>query len=108
MISTTAIPRATLGGLELHLLDAGVFRLDGWAMFRVVPKVLWDRTCPADDKNRIQLAMRPLLVRGEDGSWILIETGIGARRRDKKFIENFAVEAGPEDLGLSAVGVRPE
>ena len=50
--------------LELTLLD-GPFRLDGGAMFGVVPKPLWEKRAPADDRNRITLAMRPLLVRGD-------------------------------------------
>ena len=50
--------------LTRSLLD-GHFRLDGGAMFGVVPKPLWERRAPADDRNRIPLAMRPLLVRGE-------------------------------------------
>lgn len=103
------IPRATLGELELLLLDAGTFRLDGGAMFRVVPKALWERKSPADEQNRILLAMRPVLVRAADGTWVLVESGIGARRRDPKFLDMFDVREG---AGLAAsfaeAGVRPE
>ena len=103
------IPRARLGGVEVFLLDEGTFRLDGGAMFRVVPKVLWEKKCPADDRNRILLAMRPLLVRALDGSWILVESGIGPRRRDAKFREMFDVREGPGiEAGLAELGVRPE
>ena len=52
-----------VGDLELTPLLDGYFRLDGGAMFGVVPKPLWERRAPADDRNRIALAMRPLLVR---------------------------------------------
>ena len=51
-----------LGDLELTPLLDGYFRLDGGAMFGVVPKPLWERRTPADERNRIQLATRPLLV----------------------------------------------
>jgi glyoxylase-like metal-dependent hydrolase (beta-lactamase superfamily II) len=103
------IPRATLGELELRLLDAGTFRLDGGAMFRVVPKNLWEKRAPADDQNRILLGMRPLLVRAGDGTWVLVESGIGAKRRDPKFLDMFDVREGP-GLGasLAEAGVRPE
>jgi glyoxylase-like metal-dependent hydrolase (beta-lactamase superfamily II) len=103
------IPRARLGGVEAFLLDEGTFRLDGGAMFRVVPRVLWEKRCPPDDRNRILLAMRPVLVRAEDGSWVLIESGIGARRRDPKFREIFDVREGPGiEAGLAELGVKAE
>lgn len=65
-----------IANYKLHTVETGRFGLDGGAMFGVVPKVLWDRTNPADDKNRISLAMRTLLLVGE-GRIILIDTGVG-------------------------------
>ena len=109
MLSTTKAPPTPLGGLELQLLDAGTFRLDGGAMFRVIPRVLWEARCPADEKNRILLAMRPLLVRAEDGSYVLVESGIGAARRDARFRDMFDVREGPGLLAsLAETGVRPD
>jgi glyoxylase-like metal-dependent hydrolase (beta-lactamase superfamily II) len=67
----------TFGDLELHSLSDGTFRLDGGAMFGVVPKPLWERVAPADARNRIRMAMRPLLVRG-----IRLPPSRDARRRD--------------------------
>ena len=59
----------TLGNLHLTpLLDAR-FRLDGGAMFGVVPKPLWEKRAPADERNRISLASRPLLVQGSSRTW---------------------------------------
>ncbi|MBA3296878.1 MAG: MBL fold metallo-hydrolase, partial [Acidobacteria bacterium] len=55
---------ATLGDLELTPLVDGYFRLDGGAMFGVVPKPLWEKRAPADERNRIRLGLRPLLIRG--------------------------------------------
>ena len=63
------------GNLELTPLSDGFFRLDGGAMFGVVPKPLWERRAPADERNRIRLAIRPLLVRGE--RTMIIDAGIG-------------------------------
>ena len=65
-----------LGDLELTALFDGFFRLDGGAMFGVVPKTLWEKRIPADEKNRITLSMRPLLVRG-NGLTMLVDAGIG-------------------------------
>jgi methylmalonyl-CoA epimerase len=72
----------TLGDLELTALHDGPFRLDGGAMFGVVPKPLWEKLAPADDRNRIQLAMRPLLV---EASWgrMLIDCGVGDKMPEK-------------------------
>ena len=77
------------GNLELvPLLDA-YFRLDGGAMFGVVPKPLWERRAPADDKNRIHLATRPLLVRGEQT--MIIDAGIGGKM-DAKSVAIYAID----------------
>lgn len=65
-----------LGRFDLTSLSDGTFRLDGGAMFGVVPKPLWERRSPADARNRIGLAMRPLLVRA-GAETILIDAGIG-------------------------------
>lgn len=67
-----------LGGLSLELIPTGRFRLDGGAMFGVVPKVLWERVARPDEKNRIELALNCLLVR--DGKrTIVVETGMGEK-----------------------------
>jgi hypothetical protein len=60
----SSIQRYPLGDLELVSLFDGFFRLDGGAMFGVVPKPLWSAKTAPDERNRILLAMRPLLVRG--------------------------------------------
>jgi glyoxylase-like metal-dependent hydrolase (beta-lactamase superfamily II) len=72
-----------LGDFELTSLTDGNFRLDGGAMFGVVPKPLWERRAPADEKNRIALSMRPLLVRA-NGLRILIDAGCGDKMSAKE------------------------
>ena len=72
-----------LGDVELISLSDGTFRLDGGAMFGVVPKTLWEKRAPADDRNRIQLGLRPLLVRTH-GVNVLIDAGIGDKMSDKE------------------------
>jgi glyoxylase-like metal-dependent hydrolase (beta-lactamase superfamily II) len=78
----------TFGDLELISLFDGFFRLDGGAMFGIVPKTLWERRTPADDRNRITLGMRPLLVR-TGAIALLIDAGIG----DKMDAKNTAIYA---------------
>ena len=78
----------TFGDLELISLFDGFFRLDGGAMFSVVPKTLWEKRTPADDRNRITLGMRPLLVR-TGATTVLIDAGIG----DKMDAKNTAIYA---------------
>lgn len=78
-----------LGDLELTSLFDGYFRLDGGAMFGVVPKPLWERRAPADERNRIALAMRPLLVRGE--KTMVIDAGAG-NKMDAKSTDIYAID----------------
>lgn len=68
--------------MELYPIEAGNFKLDGGAMFGVVPKTIWNRTNPADENNLIDMAARCLLV--EDGEkLILIDTGMGDKQSEK-------------------------
>lgn len=70
--------------MKLYPINAGNFKLDGGAMFGVVPKPLWQRTNPADSNNMIDIAARCLLI--EDGKkLILIDTGMGNKQSDKFF-----------------------
>ncbi|MBX2981552.1 MAG: MBL fold metallo-hydrolase [Flavobacteriales bacterium] len=70
--------------MKLYTIDTGFFKLDGGAMFGVVPKVLWDKVHPADEKNLCSWAMRCLLVE-TDGHLILIDNGIGDKQTEKFF-----------------------
>jgi glyoxylase-like metal-dependent hydrolase (beta-lactamase superfamily II) len=78
-----------VGSLELTPLFDGFFRLDGGAMFGVVPKPLWERRAPADERNRIRLGLRPLLVRGK--KTMIIDAGIGAKM-DAKSVEIYGID----------------
>lgn len=70
--------------MKLYAIETGHFKLDGGAMFGVVPKALWQKTNPADAQNRIEMAARSLLI--EDGNrLILIDTGMGNKQSDKFF-----------------------
>jgi glyoxylase-like metal-dependent hydrolase (beta-lactamase superfamily II) len=70
--------------MKLYPIETGNFKLDGGAMFGVVPKALWERTNPADSNNMCTWSMRSMLV--EDGNRLmLIDTGIGDKQSDKFF-----------------------
>jgi glyoxylase-like metal-dependent hydrolase (beta-lactamase superfamily II) len=79
-----------LGELRCHLLEGGFQRLDGGAMFGVVPYPLWSRRVAHDDRHRILLAMRCLLVEHPDGP-VLIDTGLG-NKEDRKFLDIYGVD----------------
>ena len=73
--------------MKLHVINTGNFKLDGGAMFGVVPKTLWSKTNPADENNLCNWAMRCLLI--EDGNrLILIDNGIG-NKQDAKFYSHY-------------------
>lgn len=104
------MPTIDLPDLRVTSIDAGSLWLDGGAMFGVVPKPLWSRRTQPDERNRIPLAMRCLLVETAD-SRVLIDTGVGSKESDK-FLEMYRVaNAGaPTRLedSLRAAGVEPE
>jgi len=71
-----------IGDYRLHSVQTGLFKLDGGAMFGVVPKPLWQKTNPSDDQNRIDMCTRALLLEGGKRK-ILIDTGIGYKLSEK-------------------------
>jgi glyoxylase-like metal-dependent hydrolase (beta-lactamase superfamily II) len=93
--------------MKLHVIETGFFKLDGGAMFGVVPKTLWQRNNPADERNLCTWAMRCLLI--EDGDrLILIDNGIGDKQ-DAKFFSHYYLH-GDASLtsSLHAAGFAPE
>jgi glyoxylase-like metal-dependent hydrolase (beta-lactamase superfamily II) len=112
MIPQPLVESRLLGRWRIHAIQAGGQRLDGGAMFGVVPKPLWEKRIPADERNRIQLGMRCLLIEHDVGL-VLIDTGAG-NKEDPKFYDIYGVEnagsPGPTQLedGIRAAGFRPE
>lgn len=89
--------------MKLHSINTGNFKLDGGAMFGVVPKSLWERTNPADDNNMCTWSMRLLLI--EDGHrLILVDTGIGDKQSEKFFKHYFLHGDDSLDKSLAAKG----
>jgi glyoxylase-like metal-dependent hydrolase (beta-lactamase superfamily II) len=79
-----------VGRLRCHTLEGGLQRLDGGAMFGVVPRTLWRTRIEPDDRNRIPLAMRCVLIEHSDGL-VLVDTALG-NKEDPKFLDIYGVE----------------
>lgn len=107
-----SVRTTTSGRFRLHTIQAGGQKLDGGAMFGVVPKPLWERRIVADERNRIQLGMRCLLVEHDDGL-VLVDTGVG-NKEGAKFRDIYGIENGGRDArswledGLATLGFAPE
>ena len=81
-----------IGRYKLSSVETGQFALDGGAMFGVVPRALWERKIPPDDRNRIGLALRALLIEEVDGKRkILVDTGIG-QKWDPKEADMYGID----------------
>jgi glyoxylase-like metal-dependent hydrolase (beta-lactamase superfamily II) len=89
-----------VGRMRIHALDGGTQRLDGGAMFGVVPKPLWEKRIPADERNRIPLAMRCLLVETPD-ALVLIDNGAG-NKEPAKFRDIYGLDNEPADAANGA------
>lgn len=97
----------TLGSFTLTPVLDGYFRLDGGAMFGVVPKPLWEKVAPPDERNRILMAMRAWLVQGH-GHTVLIDAGAGGKMGAKAG-DIYGFDGVPSLMSsLSAAGVTPD
>ena len=97
--------RTSVGDFEVIVCSDGSYRLDGGAMFGVVPKTLWEKRAPADDLNRILLGLNTVVVRTGKQT-VVIETGIGNKQSAKMREINCNQELLPHSL--AAASVRPE
>jgi len=95
------------GDFKIDVIDDGFFRLDGGAMYGVVPKNMWSRVEEVDNQNRILMSCNPLLVQG-DGFKLLIDTGVG-EKFPEKFNRIYGIDL-PRGLlpGLENLGLKPE
>ena len=95
-----------MGDIDLVFVSDGTMRLDGGALFGIVPKVIWNKLNPADRRNRVLIGLNCLLIRAV-GKVILVDTGLGnkhpLRRRNI-----YAMKAGGLIKGLKALGLGPE
>src|ERR1700712_20560 len=92
--------------MNLYAVNAGYFKLDGGAMFGVVPKMIWNKTNPPDENNLCTWAMRCLLI--EDGDkLILIDNGIGTKQ-DAKFLSHYHITGDNLSTSLHAAGFHED
>ena len=93
--------------MKIRLFNIANFKVDGGAMFGVVPKTLWSRVYPADENNLIVLTLRSLVAE-TDGHVILVDTGWGDKQ-DEKFFRHVHLHGGEGLIeGLAAAGYKPE
>jgi glyoxylase-like metal-dependent hydrolase (beta-lactamase superfamily II) len=102
---TPLVEPLRIGRLRAHAIQAGGQKLDGGAMFGVVPKPLWERRLAADERNRIPLGMRCLLIEHDDGL-VLIDSGAG-NKETEKFYGIYGIEnAGADGRTALEDGIR--
>jgi len=97
-----------VGRYNISAIECGYLGLDGGAMFGVVPKTLWQKTNPADEMNRIKLAMRAMLIQGE-GKNIIVDCGAGNKLSDK-LLDIFKLDYSDSSLesSLNKTGLKQE
>jgi hypothetical protein len=97
-IATPQTVKLTIGPYQIKPIPTGLFGLDGGAMFGTVPKVLWEKSNPADEHNRIEMEARALLLDGGPGQRVLIDCGIGG-----DFIAKYGEKLGPKFAEMYSV-----
>lgn len=97
-----------IGSYDVYPVETGRFYLDGGAMFGIIPKPLWQKAHPTDERNRIELAARSMLLKG-DGRVILVDNGNGTKFTEKQ-IDIYRLDTSGSDLirSLRTLGVAPE
>ncbi|WP_053404408.1 MBL fold metallo-hydrolase [Persicobacter sp. CCB-QB2] len=93
--------------MKIHAVDTGDFKLDGGAMFGVVPKSLWSKAIAPDENNMLPMTMRCMLIEEGDRK-ILVDTGIGNKQSEKFFSFYFLSGEGSLLGSLEKLGVKPE
>ena len=89
--------------MKIYTVETGTFKLDGGAMFGVVPKTLWERTNPADQNNLCTWAMRCMLIE-DNGKLILVDTGIGDKQSEKFFSHYHLADTKTLEQSLNKLG----
>jgi glyoxylase-like metal-dependent hydrolase (beta-lactamase superfamily II) len=97
-----------IGPYDVHMIDAGRYKLDGGAMFGVVPQTLWKKGNPPDEKNRILMSLNTLLLI-KNGRVILVDSGVGTKFNEK-YQEIYAVDYSEFSLlsSLANMNIQPE
>ncbi|HNW34447.1 MAG TPA: MBL fold metallo-hydrolase, partial [Candidatus Ozemobacteraceae bacterium] len=95
-----------IGEYEIAILSEGTFKLDGGAVFGLIPRPIWSKLMPADESNRVTLGLHQLLVRGK-GFVLLIDTGMGDKRTPRQREQQSMSPLRSWDERLAAHGLTP-
>jgi glyoxylase-like metal-dependent hydrolase (beta-lactamase superfamily II) len=107
MARVSAAPPLTVGDARVHVLSDGTFALDGGAMFGVVPRVIWEKRDPPDERNRVTLGLNVALIES-GGRRVLVDTGLGGRWGEKE-IRMYRIDRSTTLVdGLRARGLSPD
>ncbi len=96
-----------IGKYKLKIIESGYFGLDGGAMFGIIPKPLWQKTNPADDRNRVKLSTRNLLLESKSKK-IIIDVGMGNKWSDKERDIYDVNSKSSMETGLAEHGLKPD
>jgi glyoxylase-like metal-dependent hydrolase (beta-lactamase superfamily II) len=99
------MPSLTLGDFELSIFSDGTYPLDGGAFFGVIPKVMWSRKAPADERNYVQAGLNSLLIRTGKKN-VLVETGMGNKLSER--MVKFYGQPAKLVANLASAGISPE
>ncbi len=106
-VNLSPYPSFILGDYKITILNVGQLALDGGAMFGVVPKVLWEKLLPVDEKNRIPLGLNCLLIEYQDQK-CLLDTGVGTKFSSKHQEMYGIQQSAPIEAYLEPLGLKPK
>jgi len=94
--------------MKLHKIEAEIWKLDGGAMFGLVPKTIWAKQYPADENNAIKMSTRLMLIETDEGRKVLVDTGMGNKRGEKYYKYKYIIDSISLEDALNKAGFKPE
>ena len=92
--------------MKLHKIEAEVWKLDGGAMFGLVPKTIWAKQYPADENNAIHMSTRLMLIETDEGRKVLVDTGMGNKRGEKYYKYKYIIDSISLEEALNNAGFK--
>jgi len=92
--------------MKLHKIEVEVWKLDGGAMFGLVPKTIWAKQYPADDNNAIKMSTRLMLIETDEGRKVLVDTGMGNKRGEKYYKYKYIIDSISLEEALNNAGFK--
>ncbi|MCK5857131.1 MAG: MBL fold metallo-hydrolase [Bacteroidales bacterium] len=94
--------------MKIHKIEAEVWKLDGGAMFGLVPKTIWGKQYPADENNLIHMSTRLMLIETDEGRKVLVDTGMGDKRGEKYYKYKYIIDSISLEDALKNKGFKVE